>query len=185
MIPPITPETKVGVLLDAAPALEATLLAISPRFEALRNPVLRRTVARVATLAQAARIAEIPVPHLVNTLRLAVGQPALDGLDGSAATDDAGPRPEWVASAAPVRAFVAEEIMARGGTPLSEVVAALRDLPAASVVTLDAPFRPAPLIDAVGKLGHETYACPVDAGGANEDAGSRPWRVFIRVAAGH
>ena len=48
----ISPKTKVGELLDAYPELEPVLMAMSPAFEKLKNPVLRKTVARVATLQQ-------------------------------------------------------------------------------------------------------------------------------------
>ena len=48
----ISPKTKVGELLDAYPELEQLLMAMSPAFEKLKNPVLRRTVAKVATLQQ-------------------------------------------------------------------------------------------------------------------------------------
>lgn len=44
---------RVAELLDAYPALEPVLVAQAPAFARLRNPVLRRTVARVATLEDA------------------------------------------------------------------------------------------------------------------------------------
>ncbi len=72
----ISPETKVGDLLDAYPEAEAALIAIAPKFKALKNPVLRRTVAKVATLEQAARVADMPVNELVRSLRQALGQDA-------------------------------------------------------------------------------------------------------------
>lgn len=74
---PIHPETKVGALLDAYPELEAVLISIAPAFEKLRNPILRRTVAKVATLEQAARIGGVRVRDLVNQLRQAAGQTSL------------------------------------------------------------------------------------------------------------
>jgi len=46
----ITPETKLGELLERYPQLEQTLLDHSPAFAKLKNPLLRRTVAKVATL---------------------------------------------------------------------------------------------------------------------------------------
>ncbi len=181
---PVTPETKVGALLDAHPELEDVLLGLSPRFAALRNPVLRRTVARLATLAQAARIAELPVPHLVNALRAALGQEAI----AFASADDAAalaPEPEWVRATPPAATLDAEAIMSRGGTPLAEATAAVRDLAPGAVLQLDAPFHPAPLIDAMTKAGHEVYARPLEtpAGDASPPpAAQRPWRVSIRRA---
>jgi len=48
------PNTKVGELLDTYPQLEAFLLSLSPAFAKLRKPILRKTVARVASLQQTA-----------------------------------------------------------------------------------------------------------------------------------
>ncbi len=42
----IGPETRVADLLDAHPEAEEILIAIAPQFKALKNPVLRRTVAQ-------------------------------------------------------------------------------------------------------------------------------------------
>ncbi len=66
---PITPDTKVGALLEAYPELEEHLIACAPAFAKLRNPLLRRTVAKVATLEQAARVGGIGVRDLVRRLR--------------------------------------------------------------------------------------------------------------------
>ena len=52
----IIPQTRVGELLDAYPELEELLFKLSPKFTALKNPVLRRTIGRVATLSQAAAV---------------------------------------------------------------------------------------------------------------------------------
>ena len=57
--PLITPETKVGALLDAYPELEAVLIELAPPFRKLKNPVLRRTVARLTSLAQAAKVGRL------------------------------------------------------------------------------------------------------------------------------
>ncbi|MDD4434532.1 MAG: DUF1858 domain-containing protein, partial [Parabacteroides sp.] len=47
---------KVAELLNDYPEIEDTLLSLSPAFAKLRNPVLRKTVARVTTLQQAAKV---------------------------------------------------------------------------------------------------------------------------------
>ena len=61
----ITPETRVGPLLDAHPELEDPLVAFVPAFDKLKNPVLRRTVARFATLEHAARVGGVALPELL------------------------------------------------------------------------------------------------------------------------
>lgn len=75
--PLITPDTKVGELLTHYPELEESLLQFSPAFAALKNPVLRRTVAQVTSLRQAAKVGNANIVEMVDTLRQAVGQQAL------------------------------------------------------------------------------------------------------------
>lgn len=41
----ITPETKVGDMLDCYPELLDTLISLSDRYKNLKNPILRKTVA--------------------------------------------------------------------------------------------------------------------------------------------
>ena len=71
---PIGPETTVGAMLDAYPELESVLVEMAPAFAKLRNPAVRRTVAKVATLEQAARIGGISLPALILRLRNVTGQ---------------------------------------------------------------------------------------------------------------
>ncbi|MFH1755446.1 MAG: DUF1858 domain-containing protein, partial [Candidatus Latescibacterota bacterium] len=54
--PSITPDMKVSALLEAYPELEDVLIGIAPAFKKLRNPVLRRTVAKLTSLRQAAQV---------------------------------------------------------------------------------------------------------------------------------
>ena len=57
----ITPKTKVAELLSTYPELEDVLVDMAPAFKKLKNPVLRRTIARVTSLQQAASVGEVPV----------------------------------------------------------------------------------------------------------------------------
>ena len=77
----IAPGTKLADLLDSWPGLEDELIKIAPPFAKLRNPVLRRTIARVTTLRQAAGVGGVPLPELIARLRSAAGleEIAVDG----------------------------------------------------------------------------------------------------------
>ena len=61
-------------LLDAYPQLEDLLIELSPAFKKLKSPVLRKTVAKIASLQQAASIGNISISEMINKLRNAVGQ---------------------------------------------------------------------------------------------------------------
>lgn len=145
---PITPETKVAQLLEAYPELERVLIDAAPAFSKLRNPVLRRTIARVTTLKRAAEVADIPVRDLVRRLREAaglVGDPDLSP-DLALASDDDGPAP-WV-DAARVRWTVdADSLLESGHEPISEVLSRARSLAGDDLGLIRSSFRPAPLIE--------------------------------------
>ena len=70
---PITFQTKVYELLEDYPHLEDVLSEISPAFAKLKNPILRRTIARVTTIQQAAAVAGIEAGEVVKRLRIAAG----------------------------------------------------------------------------------------------------------------
>jgi hypothetical protein len=160
--PPITPELKVGDFLATYPELEAVLVAQAPAFANLKNPVLRRTVARVATLAQAARVGGVDVRALVRTLREAAGvkdEPVIgagssvDVAASAAATDDA--CPSWYDASHVVSTLDADEWLARGDHPLGEMQRRVQALTCHQIVCLDSGFVPAPLVDAFRRQGLE------------------------------
>jgi len=66
-------QTKVANLLESYPELEDILMELSPVFSKLKNPVLRRTIAKVTSLQQAAGVAGISPPLLIQKLRKAAG----------------------------------------------------------------------------------------------------------------
>ncbi len=69
----ITGQTKIHALLTEYPQLEDVLIAINPQFQKLKNPILRRTIGRVASLQQVAATVDVPLTQLLNKLRIAVG----------------------------------------------------------------------------------------------------------------
>jgi hypothetical protein len=161
--PPITPETRVGELLDAFPELEATLLGLAPAFEKLRNPILRRTVAKVATLQQAARIGGLEVRDLVARLRQAAGQPALDAHGVAGAAPGGTSRlfentpPAWFNDSLVEPPIDADAILASGEHPLGLVRRRLATLGPGRILAVKAGFRPVPLIDTLLQEGYEVF----------------------------
>jgi len=200
---PIGPETRVGELLRRHPELEETLVGLSPEFERLRNPVLRATVARVATLRQVAQVGRLDVGRMIAALRHAAGleetEPApAEAIQGCAAT--AGPStpaggaetgaegtgitgsttadpdgiPSWYNAARVVRVFDARPMLARGEHPLSPVVQAAEALEGEGILELVTPFEPAPLIDVVRKRGFDVWTRPAGEGAVRTAFRRRP-----------
>ena len=166
----ISPESKIGDLLDAYPEAEAALIAIAPKFKALSNPVLRRTVAKVATLEQAARVADMPVNELVRSLREALGQDAGGMEPESESGAGGGDAPAWIVSGAK-REFNADAMLARGETPVGKVSEALAGMAGGEALLVRSTFQVAPLIDAMKGKGHEVFTRKV---------GEDSWEAWVR-----
>jgi hypothetical protein len=150
----ITPETKVGQVLDAYPGIEEILIAWVPAFSKLRNPILRKTVAKVATLEQAARIGGISVKELVLKLRAATGQSDGEVADTAAATEQSS---DWVQNATVTRHLDADAVLARGENPLGVVRQNAAELAPGEALRLTSSFRPAPLLDMLSRNGTPTF----------------------------
>jgi hypothetical protein len=120
----ITPKTKISDLLDAYPHLEDLLIEMAPPFKKLKNPLLRKTIARITTISQAATIGSLNVEELVNKLRSEVGQDHAD-IETDSGTTFNTQKPDWFDAAK-----VVDEIL--------KVIA---------------PFLPAPLIEKATSLG--------------------------------
>jgi hypothetical protein len=157
----ITPETKIAELLDAYPQLEDVLIQQSSHFKALKNPILRKTVAKVATLQKASQMSGIPVRRLVATLREAVGLPGEPGATDLGPETDPAPvdavAPAWFDAAKVHATLDADELLAKGEVPLPRVHQAVQALPPGALLCVKSAFRPAPLLEALHKAGHQTH----------------------------
>jgi len=152
----ITPDSKLGDLLERWPGLETVLVELSPHFRALRNPVLRRTVAKVATLRQVSSVSGVALGVLVERLRAGAGLPPLAFADERGA----GPseRPEWAVEGVVTRTHDARAAIEAGEHPLPQVMADLEALAGAEVYQLVTPFIPAPLVDLARGKGFVSYS---------------------------
>ena len=146
----IAPKTKVAELIDAYPQLEQVLIDYVPAFEKLKNPVLRKTVARITTLQQAAAIGGVNVEDLINHLRKEVGQ---DRFSGAAESSYTTVQPDWYSESRVVAELDAKDMLAAGEQPVNQVIADLNALPPGDIYKLIAPFMPAPLVDKASSLG--------------------------------
>jgi hypothetical protein len=152
----ISPKTKIGELLAAYPQLEAVLIGMSPVFEKLKNPVLRKTVARVATIQQIAVVGGLPLNDIIKRLREEVGQTAND--DQSEAEQGSGAPPSWFDEKKVKIVFDATPVINSGGSPMSDVLQKSKELQKSEILELHTPFIPAPIIDMLKGKGFVTYS---------------------------
>jgi hypothetical protein len=155
----IEPDTTVGALLEAYPEAESVLIDLAPAFGRLRNPVVRRTVAKVATLEQAAKIGGVSLRTVIEKLRAFTGQSGAEA-NFATSTGDAGIAPDWVEKSRIVEEVDAAAMLEHGVHPIGKIRDAVGALGPGEAVVLRAPFRPEPLIDTMRRAGAQVYCAP-------------------------
>lgn len=145
----ISPKTKVLQLIEAYPQLEDILISHVPTFKKLKNPLLRKTVAKIATLQQAASIGNIEVGDLINLLRKEVGQDIISiGFGNTYHTT----KPDWFDEKLIAQELDVREMLAAGEHPVNQVISDLNHLKNHTIYKLISSFIPAPLIDKASSL---------------------------------
>jgi len=153
---PILPSTNVGALLDRYPQLEEVLIGLAPPFKKLRNPLLRKGVAKVASLKQAAAVGGMAVEELVNKLRVAVGQEPLTLRDATESIYFS-PQPEWFATSKIV-ASIDEMAVEEAKMPIVGVLQKAACLQPGEMLELTTTFLPAPGIEIMKSKGLRVWA---------------------------
>lgn len=148
----ITPKTKISDLLDAYPHLEDLLIEMAPPFKKLKNPVLRKTIARITTISQAATIGNLNVEELVNKLRGEVGQNLADVEPDGGVTFNL-QQPGWFDNSKVVEEIDTRDMLHAGEQPVHVVLAGVKKLKQGEILKVIAPFLPAPLIEKASSLG--------------------------------
>ena len=153
---PVTSGDTVSDVLARDESLVDVLVQYAPHFAKLRNRALRRVMARLVTIEQAARIANVPAERLVRHLNEALG---LSNDSADVTPDDAAstnPRtvqaPTHPASATVVELDVRED-MRSGREPFARIMSAVAALGASDVLLLRTIFEPAPLFGVLAKRG--------------------------------
>ena len=154
--PQITPQTIVAELLNAYPELEDKLIEIAPVFKKLKNPVLRKTIAKVTSLKQAATIGNVALPTLINELRKVVGQELLVKSEEQSST--LVEKPGWVIVENIKLSYDARADLENGVHPVSKVVKDIETISGDELYLLITPFIPLPLIDIVNKKGFAAHS---------------------------
>lgn len=140
----ITPKTKLIDILNNHPELEEVLMEYNPAFKKLKNPVLRKTVARIASLKQVASVGGVKVEELINLLRRELGQKLYDGDETSNYNFK---KPDWFDENKIVNSLDISEMLEAGDQPVNQVLADIKALKDGGIYELKAPFLPAPVID--------------------------------------
>lgn len=152
----ITPKTKIYDLLEAYPELEDLLISMAPEFVKLKNPLLRKTIAKVANISQAAAIGGLNVEQMVNQFREKVGLESIEQIDDSGTKYNTS-QPGWFETGTVVKVIDIREMLNRGEQPVHEVLSSVKALGENEILETIAPFIPAPLLDKSLSLGYRHW----------------------------
>ncbi|OHE79920.1 MAG: hypothetical protein A2107_04340 [Verrucomicrobia bacterium GWF2_62_7] len=150
----INPSTKVGDLLDAYPGMDEVLIGIAPAFAKLRNPILRKTVAKLATLEQAAGIGGVTVQELITRVREAAGVDG-PGIPEARPRPTGEPAPCWLDESKVGMRVDADAMLEQGVHPLGLVQEAAGKLEPGAIIRVESGFRPEPLIEMMQRRGFD------------------------------
>jgi len=148
----ISPSTKVNDLLDAYPELEDTLIGIAPPFKKLKNPMLRKSVAKVATLKHISAVGGIPLDELIRKLQIATGQSVTDKSykDEEYYSD----KPDWVLTEKISISINEDHLEDHDKMTLVAILEKAKDVKKGEIIELVTTFLPAPGIDTMRAKGY-------------------------------
>lgn len=174
----IRADERVADVLRRDEHLVEVFAAAAPAFERLRNPLMRRTMARLVTVEQAARIGGLEPEALLSRLNAALGD-----AEASPSAAQTPPEAVWAsdrADAMPpaLRAWAAADIvdldvrddLRNGIEPFSRIMSARRALAPGQLLRLRAIFEPVPLYAVMAKQGLEHWT---------ERLADDDWRVWF------
>jgi len=162
----INANTKIGALLEAYPQLEDVLLRLSPSFAKLKNPVLRKTVGRIASIRQAAEIGGVNLGEMILALRKAAGMESPPA-DESPVEEQQGAKLEWVNPDSVSLTFDARPVIDGGGSPMKDILEKAGQLNAGEILLLITSFVPAPIIELLNSKGFRCWTQNSDSGEVN------------------
>ena len=156
----ITPSTTVDELLRAYPDLEERLINIAPPFKKLQNPLLRRSIAKVATIKNIASVGNIPLDDLVNKLREEVGQ----SKNNESYEDEAyfTAMPEWYSTDKVAVSIIEEDVEDQDKMTVVTVLREAKKLKKGEIIELITTFLPAPGIDSMRAKGFSVWTTRSD-----------------------
>jgi hypothetical protein len=153
---PVQASDKLQSLFERDERLIDVVASHSPQLAKLRHSPMRRIMARVTTVAQAARLCRMSTDSLVRDLNRAIGIDTVSGDmtgDATDAADEASATPWSVPSSLSVVELDVREELSKGGEPFSRIMGAVGGLGEREVLHLRAPFEPVPLFAVMQKRG--------------------------------
>lgn len=155
----VNEHTKIGAILRESPAALDAIVSLSPHFEKLRNPVLRKLMANRTSIAMAAKLGGCKPLDFFQVLA-PLGFSCDDRPQQQ--KPDLKPIPEFIKQldTLQVQELDVRPVIDAGNDPLKLILDHISSLPAGAVLKIINHFEPTPLIQLLGKKGIQAYVDP-------------------------
>jgi len=162
---PIVASDRVSDVLARDESLKEVFIQAAPQLAKLRNPAMRRVMARLVTIEQVARMAGLSCDDLLQDLNaaLGVGRDASPPAPARRSDEHTARQPRDTAARPPGATEVILDVrddLRAGREPFSAIMATIANLATDDVVHLRTIFEPLPLYAVLEKRGfvHESQA---------------------------
>lgn len=150
--------TKIGYLLKQNPKALDAIVSISPKFNKLKNPLLRKLMAPRTSISMASKIGGCSINDFFDKL-----EPLGFNVDRNAKLNENETEtniPEFMKNLQEDKLveFDVRKMLEAGEDPLFPIREKVRDLPTGSILKLINTFEPIPLMELLGKQGYESYS---------------------------
>ncbi len=161
----INANTKISTLLRETPAALEAIISLSPKFNKLRNPLLRKLMASRATIRMASKIGGVTPEDFFAKLE-PLGF-TIDPLEANGEETEArAPKPDFMKQIKPenVLELDVRPILNEGKDPFNLILGKVKALEPLQTLKIINDFEPIPLILLLEKQGFKTYSEVVDGG---------------------
>jgi len=160
----INVNTKISHVLKGHPGALDAIVSLSPKFEKLRNPLLRKVIAGRTSISMASKMGGCTTADFFEVL-----QPLGFEIDKTVREKDN------IAESQPAPLFMQQipqekikdmdvrELIESGNDPLKLIMKNIRELPNGFVLNIINSFEPTPLILLLEKQGYEAYVKTISA----------------------
>lgn len=157
----ITPNTKISALLKAHPEALDVIVGITPKFEKLRNPLLRKLMAGRTSIAMAAKVGGCDISSFYEKLK-----PLGFEVDEEELAEEEKPHvvPAFLHQVKPedIITLDVRPIIDEGRDPLKEIMKSAKATPANGALKIINTFEPTPLISVLEKQGYKYFVDEVE-----------------------
>lgn len=151
----ITPSVTVHALLEAYPELEEVLIGIAPPFKKLKNPFLRKSVAKVATIEHISSVGGVPLDELIGKLREAVGLP--ESKESYSDQDYFGEQPDWFSPDKISLSVDEDKVDDKDRMTVVTILREAKNVKKGEIIELVTSFLPAPGIAILKSKGYSVW----------------------------